>query len=118
LLSYAVFFALGLWLFIRVPRGFLPDEDPGWFIVSAQGPSGTSLGYTERVVEATERTLRQVPEVENMFSVPGFSFTGNGPNRAIIFVTLKPWDERKGEGQKLAEILQRVRGPLLYNSDA
>ncbi|HEV8244541.1 MAG TPA: efflux RND transporter permease subunit, partial [Polyangiaceae bacterium] len=118
LAAYVAFIGLGVWLFLRVPGGFLPEEDQGWFVVAAQGPSGTSLGYTERVVEATEKTLRQTPEVENMFSVPGFSFSGYGPNRATIFVTLKPWSERTRAGQKLADIIQRVRMPLLFNPDA
>ncbi len=110
--------ALGAWLFVRVPGGFLPEEDQGWFIVSTQGPSGTSLGYTERVVEATEKTLRRVPEVENMFSVPGFSFSGYGPNRATTFVTLRPWSERKRSEQQLSGIIQNLRGKLLQNPDA
>src|SRR5215471_2222698 len=118
LIGYAGFIALGIWLFQRVPGGFVPDEDTGWFIVAEQGPSGTSLGYTGRVLEAAEHTLRQVPEVENMFSVAGFSFSGSAPNRAIIFVTLKPWDERRQKGQGLREIMEKVRGPLLFNPDA
>jgi HAE1 family hydrophobic/amphiphilic exporter-1 len=101
-----------------VPGGFVPDEDQGWFIVAEQGPSGTSLGYTERVLDQAERTLRQVPEVENIFAVPGFSFIGSAPNRAIMFVTLKPWEERRQKGQGLREILEKVRGPLLFNPDA
>src|SRR5215471_8240183 len=118
LIGYAGMIALGVWLFQRVPGGFVPDEDTGWFIVVEQGPSGTSLGYRERVLEAAERTLRQVPEVENMFSVAGFSFSGSAPNRAIIFVTLKPWEERREKGQTLREIIEKVRGPLLFNPDA
>jgi len=50
--------------------------------------------------------------------VGGFSFAGSGPNRAIMFVPLKPWDERKGPGQSLADVINRVRMPLLGNQDA
>ncbi len=115
---YGVLVGAGVLLFIRVPSGFLPEEDQGYFIVNIQGPSGTSLGYTSHVVEGTEETLRKVPEVQTMFSVGGFSFAGTAPNRALMFVLLKPWSERKGQGQTLADIVQRLRGPLLGNPEA
>jgi HAE1 family hydrophobic/amphiphilic exporter-1 len=118
LAAYAAVLGLGVLLFLRVPTGFLPEEDSGYFIVMAQAPSGTSLGYTRGVLRQAERTLRTVPEVQNLFQVGGFSFAGSGPNRAIMFVTLKPWDERTGPGQSMTEIIKRLRGPLLGNQQA
>jgi HAE1 family hydrophobic/amphiphilic exporter-1 len=105
-------------LFFKVPSGFLPEEDAGYFLLIVQGPSGTSLGYTERVMKETEETLKKVPEIANVFEVGGFSFAGSGPNRAIMFVALKPWDERKQPGQKASEIINRVRGQLMANQNA
>jgi HAE1 family hydrophobic/amphiphilic exporter-1 len=118
LAAYAALLGFGVWLFFAVPGGFLPEEDEGYFIVAVQGPSGTSLGHTRRVLETTDTYIHSLPEVENTFGVGGFSFGGNGPNRALMFVTLRDWDERKGKGQSLAELVDKVRGPLLGNPDA
>ena len=54
----------------------------------------------------------KTPEVEGVFSVMGFSFSGNAPNQGLIFAALKPFDERVGDEHRLPAILQRLRGPL------
>jgi HAE1 family hydrophobic/amphiphilic exporter-1 len=117
LASYAAAIGAGVYLFLHVPSGFLPEEDQGYFIVMAQGPSGTSLGHTERIMEAAEKTLHAAPEVRSTFQVDGFSFSGNGPNRGIIFVDMKPWDQRPGPGHKTADVIERIRMSLLSNED-
>jgi HAE1 family hydrophobic/amphiphilic exporter-1 len=116
--GYALFLGLGIFLFLRVPTGFLPEEDQGYFVVNVQGPSGTSLGYTERVIEKIERILQSKPEIANIFGVSGFSFAGSAPNRAIVFCPLKPWDERSKRGQSAPEIIAGLRGPLLGIGEA
>jgi HAE1 family hydrophobic/amphiphilic exporter-1 len=106
--------ALGLtWFaFHEVPTGFIPDEDQGYFIVAIQGPDGSSLEYTKRVIERTEAILRTVPEVQDIFAIGGFSFLGSGPNKGIVFINLKPWDHRRGQGQSLNEVIARLRPQL------
>ncbi len=96
----------------RVPVGFVPDEDQGYFIVIVQGPEGSSLSYTENVVTEVEAVLAKQPEIEGVFSVGGFSFGGSGPNKAILFINLRPWAERRGRGQAAADIVDRLRGPM------
>jgi len=99
-------------LFRAVPTGFIPDEDQGYLIVSVQGPEGSSLAQTERVLRELEEVLKAQPETSAMFVVGGFSFTGTGPNIATAFVTLKPWEERPGREHSVAGIVERLRGPL------
>jgi HAE1 family hydrophobic/amphiphilic exporter-1 len=53
-----------------------------------------------------------------IFSVAGFSFGGSAPNRALIFVPLKPFAERLGEEHSAAAIINRLRGPLSAISGA
>jgi hydrophobic/amphiphilic exporter-1 (mainly G- bacteria), HAE1 family len=118
IVTYGALVAVGIWLYFKVPGGFLPEEDEGYFIVAVQGPSGTSLGHTQRVLKTTDDYIHSLPEVENTFGVAGFSFAGSAPNRAIMFVTLKPWEERTHAGQGVADIVSRVRGPLMGNPDA
>ena len=84
------------WMYMRLPTGFLPQEDQGFVIVNMQLPAGATLERTQAVVEQVEGYLLKQPEVANMVAVMGFSFSGQGQNAALSFVSLKPWDERKG----------------------
>jgi HAE1 family hydrophobic/amphiphilic exporter-1 len=100
----------------RVPRSFIPEEDQGWFMVLVNAPQGASLDYTrEAAAKAEEILQKMVPESEGTFSMTGFSFAGSAPNRGIIFVALKPFEdkERKGEEHSAAAIIDRLRGPLM-----
>jgi len=96
---------LTYWVYTLVPAGFIPDEDQGVFITLVQAPEGVSLNYTENVLKKAEAILKEVPEVEQIFAVGGFSFSGATPNNGLIFVTLKPWEERRGADQSLQAII-------------
>jgi HAE1 family hydrophobic/amphiphilic exporter-1 len=99
-------------LYRHVPTGFIPDEDQGWFPVLLNGPDGSSLERTSAVLSETQRVLRAVPEVQSVFAVGGYSFAGNGPNRGIVFVTLRPWNARRGPGHAMADVLEHLSYPL------
>ncbi len=86
---------LTLVLASRTPQGFLPDEDNGYFIMLLQSPEGTSLQGQQATARTAEQLILAQPEVEHLFDVGGFSFTGSAPNRGIMFALLKPWGERK-----------------------
>ena len=94
LTTVALFVAgLGLtyWVYERVPRGFIPAEDAGYFIIAVQSPEGASLEYTTNICKQAEVAIQPMEEVTGVFSVAGFSFGGGAPNRALVFVTLKPF---------------------------
>ncbi|MGA7932288.1 MAG: efflux RND transporter permease subunit, partial [Kovacikia sp.] len=102
-------FGLGLVLtygvYRLVPAAFVPEEDQGYFITIVQAPEGVSLNYTEKVLIQAEEMLKQRPETKNVFAVGGFSFSGATPNNGIIFTTLKPWEERRGEEHSVKGII-------------
>ncbi len=100
-------------LYQIVPTGFVPIEDQGYFITFIQGPPGVSLNYTQNVIDQASGILRQKPEVEEIVSVGGFSFTGQSPSSALIFSTLKPWEERQRPEQKAGGLVNSLRGPFL-----
>jgi len=102
--------AATVWLFLSVPTGFLPEEDQGYFITVVQGPEGVSLNYTSEVVNQVEEIILKEPEVVGTFAVGGFSFSGNTANSALIFTTLKPWDERKRPDQAVQAIIGKLFG--------
>ncbi len=83
-------------LFKTTPTGFTPDEDQGYFIVTVQAPEGTSLDATEKITAHVEDLIRKRSEVAQIFDIIGFGFTGNGSNKATMFVLLKDWSERAG----------------------
>ncbi|HEX3551345.1 MAG TPA: efflux RND transporter permease subunit [Candidatus Elarobacter sp.] len=95
-----------------IPTGFLPDEDVGYFYVTVQLPEGASLADTERVTRRIEGILARYPEVAIVFEPNGTQFGVNAPNRAMMFVSLKPWDERKSAEQSADGIMRRLRPQL------
>jgi HAE1 family hydrophobic/amphiphilic exporter-1 len=96
-------------MYLQVPTAFLPDEDQGYFITIIQGPQGVSLQYTSEVIEQVEKELLQLPEVRSTFAIGGFGFSGSSANNGLIFTTLKPWDERTGEGQTAQALIGKLQ---------
>ncbi len=84
-----------LFLAAKTPQGFLPDEDLGYFITLVQAPEGTSLDGEQAIAKKAEAIIRAQPEVQHLFDVGGFGFSGSAPNRGIMFSLLKPWGDRK-----------------------
>jgi HAE1 family hydrophobic/amphiphilic exporter-1 len=105
-------------LYAKIPTGFLPDEDVGYFMIIVQGPDGVSLDYTSKVVSKVEACARKIPEIAGVFAVGGFSFNGTNSSNAIVFCTLKPWSERTRPGQSAEGILARLRQPLAEIDEA
>ncbi|MEP0914319.1 efflux RND transporter permease subunit [Leptolyngbya sp. GB1-A1] len=100
-------------LYLRVPQAFLPQEDQGYFINLIQASDGASLNYTRQIVTQAEQILLQQPEIQGTFAMGGVGFSGNTPNRGLMFAPLKPWDERQEPEQSVSAILSRVQAPLM-----
>ncbi|MGK6315518.1 multidrug efflux RND transporter permease subunit [Neorhizobium sp. DT-125] len=105
------------YLFLNLPGGFVPNEDQGFLIVDVQGPPEASRNRTLASLEQIENVFRAEPAVENTVAIQGFSFSGTGPNAALVFVTLKDWAER-GEGNSAQEIANRANMQLFALKDA
>lgn len=101
-----------------VPSAFVPTEDNGYFMTLIQAPEGSSLERTQNVIKKVEGVLSTVPEVTGSFSVSGFSFAGSGPNKGMLFVNLKPVEERHGAQHSTAAVVNRLRGMLMGIPDA
>jgi len=95
-----------------VPTGFIPDEDQGYFVVLAQAPPGSSLQYMDKIMQQAETMMLQQPEVSDVFSVSGFSFTGVGSNNGIAFARLTPWSDRRGSNQSAQAVIARLSQEL------
>jgi hydrophobe/amphiphile efflux-1 (HAE1) family protein len=108
------------WLFHRIPTGFLPDEDQGILFAQAQLPPGSTTEQTIAVLKKIEHhfLVDEKENVEGMFGVVGFSFSGYGQNQALAFVRLKDWDHRSRADQKVKAIQGRAMGKFLRFNDA
>ncbi|MET0268922.1 MAG: multidrug efflux RND transporter permease subunit [Sphingomonas sp.] len=93
---FLVIVGLTVLLFLRLPGGFLPSEDQGYFLVNYDTPTGATSQRTEAAVTQAEKYLRAQPQVRNVLSLIGFNFFGQGQTAALSFVDLHPWEERKG----------------------
>ncbi len=116
-LAVMVIFFVGLgatwWIYRKVPTSFVPDEDQGFMICLIQTPPGASLQYTGRVANRASEILRSNPDIEGVFSVAGFSFTGSAANRGMMFVSMKPPSERTAKGHSAQDILNQMRPRLM-----
>ena len=121
LIAAVLFFAaLGLTylVFQRVPKGFVPNEDQGYFIIAVQAPSGASLEYTRTSASRSRTFFRTFRKCAGIFAIAGFSFSGSASNQALIFVPLKPYSQRKGDAHAAEAIVNRIRGRLFGISGA
>jgi hydrophobe/amphiphile efflux-1 (HAE1) family protein len=99
-----------VWLERFTPTGFLPEDDQGALFVVAQLPGGASVARTARLIEETEKILKEESAIADYTSVVGLNFIDNysAPNAAFIVVTLKPFDERKDRSQSVAGLIARL----------
>ena len=97
-------------LSLRTPTGFLPEEDQGAFFISVQLPDGASVARTGEAVRRIEALVKQMPQVQNVFAVVGYSILDsvNEPNAAFIVPTLKPFADRVGAANSAQALIARV----------
>ena len=98
----------------RLPSGFLPEEDQGYFYLNVQLPTAASLERTDNVAKQIEAILKETPGVDMYNTIVGFSLlsVANTSYHAFYFVTLKPWEERTPEGLTSDVIMRRLNQRL------
>ncbi len=105
------------WAYVRLPSGFLPTEDQGYVITDIQAPPEASQTRTLESVKQVESVFMKEEGVASMFTVLGFSFSGNGLSSGIAFPTLKDWSERKAK-DAAPEIVNRANAEFAKIGDA
>ncbi|EAA8945799.1 efflux RND transporter permease subunit [Salmonella enterica] len=97
-------------LFLRLPTSFLPEEDQGIFLTMIQLPSGATQERTQKVLDQVTHYYlnNEKVNVESVFTVNGFSFSGQGQNSGMAFVSLKPWEDRSGEENSVEAVIARA----------
>ncbi len=120
LLVYAGLIASTLYLFHIVPPGFVPPQDKQYLISFAQLPQGSTLDRTEAVIRKMSDIALKDPDVESAVAFPGLSINGftNTPSAGIVFVTLKPFEQRTRPDQKADAIVHRLNAQYSALQDA
>lgn len=118
LVLYGVIIAVCAVVYLRLPTSFLPAEDQGNMIVNVQLPPGATQQRTSAVMTQVEEWVMKQPEVQSMVSVLGFSFSGQGQNAGLAFVTLKDWKQRPDASQSAQSLAGRAFGALSAIRDA
>ncbi|KRE85984.1 transporter [Rhodanobacter sp. Soil772] len=97
LVVYAGLIALTWFGFSHVPTGFVPGQDKQYLVAFAQLPDAASLDRSEGVIQRMGAIALKQPGVEHAVAFPGLSINGftNSTNSGIVFVTLKPFEERR-----------------------
>ncbi|MGM5057032.1 efflux RND transporter permease subunit [Rhizobium sp. 814_E9_N1_1] len=107
---------VAVWGLARLPTAFLPIEDQGYVLISAQLPDGASKERTDAVMEEVGKIAEATPGVDQVLTISGISVLDNNAslqNAGVAYVVLKDWDERgKQKGQDLLSIYQHLNSAL------
>ena len=123
LLVYGAIVAAMAALFLRIPGGFLPDEDQGYVYLQVQLPPGSTMERTGEVLrQVSDHLLTQEADaVESVAVIRGFNFSGRGQNSGFGFVKLKDWSLRKSPRLKARAVagramaaFSRIRGAVVF----
>lgn len=118
MIVYAGLVAFCWMTFIKMPTGFLPNEDQGNILTGIQLPPGATANRTLEVVRTVEDWFQKQPETDAVVGVIGFSFSGVGQNAALAFTSFKDWSERKSPQSSAQAIAQRAFGAFMPIRDA
>ena len=110
LVLYLVLAATMALLFTRIPTAFLPDEDTGAMYAIVQAAPGATKERTAVALELAQNYFLEHEKdlVDKIMTVNGFNFAGSGQNMGLVFVKLKPWDQRRRPEQKVKAVAQRA----------
>lgn len=102
------------YLAFKVPGGFVPEEDEGYFMLAIQLPDAASKDRTEAISKKVESYFKGMEEISSYTAINGFNILSGTAtsNSAMAFISLKPWDERK---KTVAQIVTEMNGVLTKN---
>jgi multidrug efflux pump len=120
MVAYVALIGVTYGLFKAVPGGFVPGQDKQYLVGFAQLPDGATLDRTEEVIRRMGDIALKLPGVESAVAFPGLSINGftNSSNSGIVFVTLKPFDERKDASLSAGAIAKQLNGKFAAIQEA
>jgi HAE1 family hydrophobic/amphiphilic exporter-1 len=104
-----IIFVLSFVLMGSVPKEFVPSQDQSRFMVNIETPVGSSVEYTNSMLLKCEAVLQTMPEIKTYFAAVGIGGAERGVNKAILFVTMLPKNEReRSQGEILTFLRQKL----------
>jgi HAE1 family hydrophobic/amphiphilic exporter-1/multidrug efflux pump len=110
MLIYVVIVGIMAFTFLRLPTGFLPDEDQGSMVAQVTLPVGSTIEETARTLDKVRShfLVNEKDDVAAVFTISGFGLVGQGQNVGIAFIRLKDWEVRKGKAHSARSISERA----------
>ena len=107
----AVAFA-GLFILMKTTKtGLVPEEDTGAIYVNVATSPGSTLAETDRVMTEIDSRIKGIVQIESYAKVSGYGMlSGQGATSGIFFIRLKPWEERKKEGDRIKSVISQIYG--------
>lgn len=117
-IGFYILLGLTLLLFKVVPQSFIPIEDQAYFMIMVQAPDGNSLNETKKIVEKVNTIIQKEEDIKGIFDFTGYSFNGIASNKAMMWVALKPNQERKSKEHSANSIVNRMNAEFAKIPDA
>jgi HAE1 family hydrophobic/amphiphilic exporter-1 len=120
IIAYLLIVGAMLFVFFRMPTGYLPDEDQGVLVIMANLPSGATLEQSEAVMDKIRQYFidKEKDTVESIMTIAGMNQSGHGQNTGMAFIKLKDWDLRKKASLKSDAIEDRVMKEFVTYNEA
>ena len=120
LVALAVVVAIMATAMLRLPTGYLPDEDLGFMFGQITAPPGSTSSHVQRALDDFAQYLlhQESQAVEGVLTVNGQSFGGHGQTSGLVFVMLKPWEDRPGFRNRVQQIAARLNRHFAGYPDA
>jgi HAE1 family hydrophobic/amphiphilic exporter-1 len=98
-------------LFSNKPSGFIPTEDEGRMLVTYEMPEASSTTRSVAMLQDLISRISKIPETRVVGGLAGLNIISfsTKANAGTIFINLKPWDERKGEGHHAQDVMNKIR---------
>jgi multidrug efflux pump len=107
-----------IWLYVAIPKGFLPPQDTGLVYGVMEGGQDASFSEMQRLRAEVETAIRRDPDVTGVVAVVGVTPLNATPNAARLAIALRPRDEREASVATVIERLQasvdRITGAVVY----
>jgi hydrophobe/amphiphile efflux-1 (HAE1) family protein len=97
-------------LFLRMPTGYIPDEDQGTMLAQIMLPTGATMEQTGKVVDQVQRYFQENEKeaVESCMTIAGVGFSGRAQNNGMVFIKLKDWELRNRSDLRVKAIAERA----------
>jgi multidrug efflux pump len=120
LLLYGLLLIAAAVMYMRLPTGFLPNEDQGVVMVQYTLPAGATNARTAAVSDVVKDYFLtdEKANVSTIFTINGFGFSGSGQNAGMAFVSLKDWSLRTGSANTADAIAKRAMAHFATIRDA